>query len=161
MKLLVIASFALGALSFGSSPMAWAGDDAYEIQKTATPAAVGVPGKASLTVHGKNGWHVNEQAPITVTAKADPGVELPKPKLVRGDLTQSTKDTARFDIPFTAAAAGKKTITAEAKFVMCQEQACKPMKETVTLAIDVADAAPAGATPAKAKRTNKSKPAVP
>lgn len=128
-----------------------AADKTYEIQKSAPAATVGTPTKASLTVQGKNGWHVNEDAPITVTLKADDGIALPKAKLARADLAQSTKETARFEIPFSASAAGKKTITAEAKFVMCQEQACKPAKETVALEIQVADAAPAGKDKAPAK----------
>ncbi|MEO8214831.1 MAG: hypothetical protein ABI560_16640, partial [Myxococcales bacterium] len=103
------------------------------------------------TVQAKNGWHVNEQAPITLMAKADSGVELPKAKLTRADLTQSTKDEARFELPFTATTAGNKTITAETRFVVCQEQACKPMKETVALEVEVTSAAPAAAAPGKAR----------
>lgn len=145
-------------LSLLSVPaVAGAEETTHEIQKADTPAAVGVPGKAAVTVQGKNGWHVNADAPITVSAKADPGVDLPKPKLVRADLAQSTKETARFEIPFTASAAGKKSITAEARFVMCQEQACKPVKETVALEIDVAEAAPP--TNTSAKKTAKAKTA--
>jgi hypothetical protein len=132
----------------------------HEIQKSAPRATVGVASTASVTVQGRNGWHVNQDAPITVTAKADPGVDLPKPKQGRHDLAQSSKESARFDIPFSATAAGKKTITAETRFVMCQEQACKPVKETVALEIDVAAAsaaAPApGANPAK---KSKARPA--
>ena len=60
-----------------------------------------------------------------------------KAKLTRADLAASSKESARFDIPVSATEAGKKTIGAEAHFVLCQEQACKPVKETVTLAIEV------------------------
>ena len=91
----------------------------------------------SVTVVGKNGWHVNEEAPITAAVKADPGVDLPKAKLTRADLAESTKQSARFDIPFSAAEPGKKTITAQTRFVMCQEQACKPATETVAVEVDV------------------------
>jgi hypothetical protein len=144
---------------------AHAGDKTYEIQKSAPAATVGAPSKASVTVQGKNGWHVNEEAPITISLKADEGVSLPKAKLVRADLAQSSKESARFDIPFSASTAGKKTITAEARFVMCQEQACKPEKETVALEIDVAAAgavAPAGKDkPAKTKGAAKPKSAAP
>ena len=128
-----------------------ADEAAFEIQKTRTKAVVGVPAKAALTVHGKNGWHVNEQAPITVTATAQPGVDLPRPRLARADLVQSSKDAARFEIPFTAAVSGPTTITAEARFVMCQEQACKPMKETVALAVEVTNGGPSIASPAKTR----------
>ena len=41
----------------------------------------------------------------------------------------------------SATEAGKKTINAEARFVLCQEQACKPVKETLALALDITPAA--------------------
>jgi hypothetical protein len=125
----------------------------HEIQKVAPRATVGTPGKASVTVQGKNGWHVNAEAPITLSLKADPGLELPKAKLARADLSHSSLESARFDVPFSATAEGKKTITCEARFVMCQEQACKPVKETVALEVEVAAAAaPPPAAPSKTRR---------
>ena len=137
---------------------ATADEPAFEIQRTRTKAIVGVPAKAALTVHGKNGWHVNEQAPITVTATAQPGVDLSRPRLARADLVQSSKDAARFEIPFTAVVPGPQTITAEARFVMCQEQACKPMKETVALAVEVARGGSSTASPAKSRgKTSKAR----
>jgi hypothetical protein len=137
--------------------VAGADEPTHEIHKTTPPVTVGVPAKASVTVEGKNGWHVNEAAPITMNVKADPGVDLPKLKMARADLASSSKQSARFDIPFSASAAGKKTITAETRFVMCQEQACKPVKETVLLEIEVASAAPSTA-PGKSTRTKKNAP---
>jgi hypothetical protein len=147
---LLLAAATLSVQGFGAA--AAAEPPPYEIQKGPIRAAVGVPGKATVTVQAKNGWHVNDQAPITLTAKADPGVDLPKAKLTRADLTQSTKDAARFEIPFTATSAGNKTITAETRFVVCQEEACKPMKDTVALEVNVASAAPAAAAPGKAHK---------
>ncbi len=159
MKRHVIASLLMLATG-GMASVAIADAPTYEIQKSTTRATVGVPAKASVTVQGKNGWHVNDQAPITVTVKGDPGVDLPKQKLARADLAQSSKESARFDIPFSASAAGKKTITAEARFVMCQEQACKPAKETVSLEIDIS-AAGEPATPGKQKKQTGPKSATP
>jgi hypothetical protein len=135
------------ALALAASP-APADEVTYEIRKTAAPATAGVASNVSVTVVGKNGWHMNGEAPITASVKADPGVELPKPKLSRADLAESTTQSARFDIPFSAAAAGKKTITAQTRFVMCQEQACKPASETVAFEVDVQAVA---ATPAGVK----------
>ncbi|HXI31653.1 MAG TPA: hypothetical protein VNG89_24615, partial [Vicinamibacterales bacterium] len=131
----------IGTMSFvlaaGVSPAA---DALYEIKKTEPKVAVGATATASLTITAKAGWHVNDEAPITVALTAPAGVTLPKAKLTRADLAQSTKETARFDIPVSATEAGKKTINAEARFVLCQEQACKPVKETLALAVDVAPA---------------------
>ena len=123
-----------------------AGDALYEIKKTEPKVAVGGTGTASLTITAKGGWHVNAEAPITIALTPPAGVTLPKAKLTRADLAHSTPEAARFDIPVSATEAGKKTINAEARFVLCQEQACKPVKETLALAVDVAPAVAAKET---------------
>ena len=123
-----------------------AGDALYEIKKTEPKVAVGGTGTASLTITAKAGWHVNAEAPITVALTAPAGVTVQKAKLTRADLAQSTQESARFDIPVSATEAGKKTINAEARFVLCQEQACKPVKETLAFAVDVAPAVAAKET---------------
>jgi DsbC/DsbD-like thiol-disulfide interchange protein len=101
-------------------------------------AAAGEKAKATVTITGKNGWHVNEEAPISVKLAPSAGVTVDKPKLSKGDLAVRTKDEARFDVGFLAVEPGRKTIAAEASFVMCQASACKPVKEKVTLAVEVA-----------------------
>jgi hypothetical protein len=128
------------ALTFltATAGVARAADSLYEITKVEPKVAVGGTGTASLTIKVKGGgWHVNDEAPISVALTAAPGVTVKKSKLSREDLAASTKESARFDIPVSATEAGKKSISAEAHFVLCQEQACKPVKETVTLAIEV------------------------
>jgi hypothetical protein len=114
----------------------------HEVTAAPTKAAAGAKGKASVTLSGKNGWHLNEQAPITIRLTPGTGVTLDKPKLARKDAAEATADRARFDVPFTAAAAGKTGIDADCSFVICQESACKQVKEKVTVALDVT--APAG-----------------
>jgi len=135
-RTMVLAGLALATL-LGATAIVRADEATYEVKKTVTPATAGVASKVSVTLVGKNGWHVNDEAPITAAVKADPGVTLTKDKLTRADLAESTKQSARFDIAFSAAEPGKKTITAQTRFVMCQEQACKPASETVAFEIDV------------------------
>jgi hypothetical protein len=148
----LLASF--GTLSFVLAAGAAAGGDAalYEIKKTETKVAVGATATASVTITAKAGWHMNAEAPITIALTAPTGLTVQKAKLTRADLAQSTKETARFDIPVSATEAGKKTIAAEARFVLCQEQACKPVKETVALAFDIAPAV-AEASPKDLKKS--------
>jgi len=155
-RTLVPAALALAALLGVSG--ARAEEPTYEIRKTAAPTTAGVASNVSVTVVGKNGWHVNDEAPITAAVKADPGVELPKAKLTRADLAESTKQSARFDIPFSVAEPGKKTITAQTRFVMCQEQACKPASETVAFEIDVQAPGAKKEAPAKAAKHGKKPP---
>jgi hypothetical protein len=140
------------ALLLAGASAARADEVVYEIQKIEPKIAVGAKGVATLTIAAKNGWHVNEEAPITVTLTAPAGVSVLKPKLTRHDLTSSSPESARFDIALEASDAGKKVITGDAKFVMCQASACKPVRETVTLAVEVTPAA-AGAKKTKSKKT--------
>ena len=132
--------------------LARAGETTYEIQKTEPKVAVGAKGTASITIAARNGWHVNAEAPITVSLKAPDGISVPKPKLTRHDLASSSPDSARFDIAFEASDAGKKVITGEAKFVMCQASACKPVQETVAVNVEVTPAAAPNAKKTKSKK---------
>jgi len=147
-------------LAASVSTVSKASDALYEIKKTEPKVAVGGTGTASLTITAKAGWHVNGEAPISVALTAPNGVTLQKAKLTRADLAQSTPEAARFDIPVSATEAGKKTINAEARFVLCQEQACKPVKETLALSVDITPAAvPATkATNGEPKATPTKKP---
>jgi hypothetical protein len=124
----------------------------YEIKKTEPKVATGTKGTASLTIATKSGWHMNAEAPISVQLTPPAGISLPKPKLVRSDLAASTAESARFDIPFEATEAGQKVISGEARFVICQESACKPVKETLALNIEVTPAVADKAAAPKGKK---------
>jgi hypothetical protein len=129
------AALAIGLAWLGSSALASAGE-LHDVKGGDGKAVVGAKAKASLTLLAKGGWHVNEQAPITVKLQPGPGLTLDKNRLTRADLVEKTQDRARFDVAFTATEPGKKTIDAEASFVICQDSACKPVKEKVVLAVD-------------------------
>jgi hypothetical protein len=66
---------------------------------------------------------------VSLTSPA--GLTTSKAKLTRNDLTKNTKETAQFDIQVEASETGKKVLNAETKFVLCQESACKPVKEEI------------------------------
>jgi DsbC/DsbD-like thiol-disulfide interchange protein len=145
-----ISAFFVAAALCGAS--AHAEEKLYEIKKTDAKVAVGGKATTSVTIATKNGWHVNGEAPITLSLTPPAGITLPKTKLARADLAASTQESARFDVAFEAAEPGSKVIAAEARFVICQETACKPVKETLSLTVDVSAAAPA-----KDKAAKKSK----
>src|SRR5882757_1050690 len=90
----------------------------YELKKTEPKVAVGAKSSASLTIAARNGWHVNGEAPISISLVAPAGLTLTKTKLARADLAESTQESARFDIAFEALDPGTKVVTAEARFVM-------------------------------------------
>jgi hypothetical protein len=118
-------------------------DKLYEVKSTATKTSVGAKATTSVTIATKHGWHVNAEAPITLSLTPPAGITLPKAKLVRADLAASSQESARFVVAFEAAEAGAKVINAEARFVICQETACKPVKETLALEVEVGPAAKA------------------
>jgi hypothetical protein len=115
-------------------------EDNYQIGKTDAVVTVGSKGKASVTIAAGKGWHLNAEAPLTLKLGSTPGIQTDKAKLGRSDLAMSTDAQARFDIGVTASEPGKKTLDAEASFVLCQEESCQPVKAKVTLAV-LADAA--------------------
>ncbi len=126
-------------------------DDTYQVTKTDAVVAVGSPGKASVTVLAKQGWHINAEAPLTLKLGSTPGLQTDKTKLGRADLALSSDTQARFDVGVTASEPGKRTLEADLGFVLCQESACRPIKEKVTLGVDCTDAKKAEA-PKKAKK---------
>ncbi|HEX3698509.1 MAG TPA: hypothetical protein VH374_24265 [Polyangia bacterium] len=149
-------SFAILFVPFalGLAAPARAEGPTYELKKTEPKVAVGAKSIASLTIAARNGWHVNGEAPISISLVAPAGLTLTKTKLLRADLAESTQEAARFEIPFEAIDVGTKILTAEARFVMCQESACKPVKEILSFNIEVS-AAPAAAPKAKAAGKKK------
>ena len=131
-------------------------DDNYQVSKTDAVVTVGSKGKASVTIAAKQGWHLNAEAPLTLKLGAAPGLEVEKAKLGRSDLAMSNENQARFDVGITASEPGKKALDAEASFVLCQENACQPVKSKLSLNIDAsAKQADAPVTAAKAKTKKK------
>jgi len=129
-------------------------DDAiYEIKRSDVKVAPGAKGTATVTIAVKAPWHVNvkgDGAPLTLKLTPDAGLKVDKEKMELGDLADKNQSAPRFDIGVVGAEAGKKTINAELRFVMCQETACKPVKEKFAMNVEVA-AAPPPAAPAKGK----------
>jgi hypothetical protein len=134
--MLKIAVTAAATLFLARNPVA--ADDTYQVTKSDAATTVGIKAKADVTILAKKGWHLNAEAPLTLKLTPTPGVELDKAKLGRGDLALSTESTARFEVALTPSEPGKKTIAAEASFVLCQEESCRPVKEKLTLALDAA-----------------------
>ena len=134
---------------------ALAADPTYDVVKTDAKGPVGTPIKASVTVKSKQGWHLNKEAPFTLRLTPATGVETPKAKLARADLAESTDSVARFEVPFTVAETGRKTVEAEAGFVLCQDEACRPVREKISLVVEGAEPAKAAEPKSKVKGPKK------
>lgn len=145
----------VATLVLAGASVASAEDANYKLEKTDAKVAVGAKSTATVTIAARNGWHLNAEAPFSLSLTAPAGVTLAKAKMNRADLAKSTQDAAQFDVAFEASDPGTKTVTGEARFVLCQESACKPVKETVSINIEVTP--PIAAPAAKpAKRAKKS-----
>jgi DsbC/DsbD-like thiol-disulfide interchange protein len=118
--------------------LARADQPTYDVKKDEAKATVGVKARTGVTIAARPGWHVNEEAPLTMKLTPGPGITVDKTRLTRADLAQQSKEMARFEVAFTPSEPGKKTIDAEARFVMCQATTCMPVTEKIALAVEVA-----------------------
>jgi hypothetical protein len=111
-------------------------DPTYQVSATDAVLVVGTKGKASVTIVARKGWHLNPEAPFALKLEGAPGLLIDKTKLGRSDLASSTATQARFDVGMTAVEPGHKEVEAETSFVLCEESACRPVKERLTLRVD-------------------------
>jgi len=113
-------------------------DTGFELRATATgPYKAGEAGSFGVALTAAGGYHVNEEFPIRVTVRAPEGVTLPKGQLVRADAAEFGAERARFDVPFTPAAAGEKRVEVQVDFAVCTPENCMPDQRTLALALPV------------------------
>jgi hypothetical protein len=88
-----------------------------------------------LEPHGH--FHVNQEYPIEIALKGDADTNFPKASLTRADAAQFDEKSARFDVPFTAQAAGDHKLLANIKFAVCTAENCVPDERDLALAVAV------------------------
>ena len=111
--------------------------DRYDLSATAAAAKVNTHAVAKVSVAPKGAYHMNLQFPVSLKVTAPDGVKLDKDKLTKDDAKRFDKAGLDFEIGFTAASAGKKTLTGELRFAVCTDTDCQPQKESVTITVDV------------------------
>ncbi|MCY1035459.1 hypothetical protein OV207_28715 [Corallococcus sp. BB11-1] len=115
----------------------------YEVttEGTSTQVKAGGQGTFVLAIKSKAGAHVSDEAPLKLELK---GTQLtPAQKTLT--LEQSVAKKAqgqpyvdpRFEVPFTAATAGKGTLDATLTFFICTEKICARQKKTFSLPVEV------------------------
>ena len=95
----------------------------------------GEAGKAHVAVVPRADAHVSPDAPISLTVKAGPALKLDKEKLGRADARETAAKGVEFDVPFTAASAGKDEVKGTLSFFICTEKLCEKQKQEVSLAV--------------------------
>ncbi|QSQ27298.1 hypothetical protein JY651_21350 [Pyxidicoccus parkwayensis] len=108
---------------------------------TSTQVKAGEKGVFVLSIKTKPGAHVSEEAPLKLEVKGSQ-VTPAKEKLTREDSVakkaagQEFVDP-RFEVPFTATAAGKGSVDAKLLFFICTEKICARQQKTVSLPVEV------------------------
>ncbi len=103
-------------------------------------AKVGQAVQVKVKVTPKDPWHMNLEFPTSLAVEAPAGVELAKPKLAKADATKLDESSCEFDLAFTPKEAGEKAFKGTFKFAVCQDEACSPVTEDVTFAVNVVPA---------------------
>ncbi|WP_163865522.1 hypothetical protein [Myxococcus eversor] len=108
---------------------------------SSTQVKTGEKGMFVLSVKTKPGAHVSEEAPLKLEVKGTQ-VAVSKEKLGREDSVakkaagQEFADP-RFEVPFSATAAGKGTVDAKLVFFICTEKICARQQKTFSVPVEV------------------------
>jgi hypothetical protein len=115
----------------------------YEIstEGSSTKVKAGEKGVFVLSIKSKQGSHVSDEAPLKLQLK---GTQLTpaKEQLGREDSVAKKAEgqafaDPRFEVPFTAAAAGKGSVDAKLTFFICTEKLCARQQKTVSVPVEV------------------------
>ena len=142
MKKLVaaVAFSAVGALAYaqGQPHNPPPTEASYALKVEAPPAKKGQKAVAKVKITPGAGYHMNKEYPTSLVLSAVPaGVMVDKMKQTMKDAAKWEEAGGEFDIAYTAAEPGKKTVSGEIKFAVCSANTCDPKKSTVSFDIDV------------------------
>jgi hypothetical protein len=97
----------------------------------------GAAGTLVLAIEPIGKVHVHPQAPLKITLESSPGLTLGKTQLGHNDAVDPKAEGPRFEVPFTAAAAGKQEAKAKLDFFICSDQWCVKQTQNVVVPVNV------------------------
>jgi len=97
----------------------------------------GGTGHAKVEVVPRADAHVSPDAPISLSLTSGPGLKLAKEKLGRPEAQATQAKGVAFDVPFTAATAGKDEVKGTLSFFICTEKLCERQKREIAMAVEV------------------------
>jgi hypothetical protein len=103
------------------------------------PTGPYAPGKVqsfAVSLKPRGEYHVNQDYPFSVSLTGQ-GVTFPKAELGKPDAAKFDDHSIELDVPFSAAAAGKHSVSALVKFAVCTPETCVPDERTLALALAV------------------------
>lgn len=127
--------FTLGLLFSAGSALA--GDSSYVVKVEVASVKRGEKAVAKIHITPGAGFHVNKDYPAQVAVIAPQGITIEKPKQTAKDAIKLEESGVEFDVAFTSAEAGHKTMTGDLKFAVCSPSTCDPKKEKLSFSFDV------------------------
>src|SRR3954470_7987807 len=110
----------------------------YRIETTkVVKVKKGETAHAKVAVVPRSDAHVSPDAPISLALTSGSAVKLAKDKLGRPDAKETAAKGVEFDVPFTAAAAGKDELKGTLTFFICTEKLCERQKREIAMAVEV------------------------
>lgn len=110
---------------------------AYRIEAPAVAAKAGAPAKLVLSIVPVGKTHVHPQAPLKITLAAPAALALSKSTLGHKDAVDPKAEGPRFEVPFTASAAGAHEVKAKVDFFICSDQWCVKQVRDVVVPVAV------------------------
>ncbi len=100
----------------------------YKVRIVPGEAKAGVETKSIIEVTPLPGYKMNKEFPSKLRMGKAEGVSTPKTEYGRAD-AEVTEKILRFKVAFTAAEAGKVNLNGSADFSVCNENACKLIRD--------------------------------
>ncbi len=108
-----------------------------ETEGTTRTLRAGGTGKLVVSVVPLDGTKVHPAAPLKVALSSTAGVKLSREALARADAVDPKSSGPRFEVPFTAVAAGAQEARARFDFYLCTDTWCVRQVRDVSVSIAV------------------------
>ena len=113
----------------------------YTINTKVAPVKAGDNGAVTLVIKGANGYKWNDKFPAAVRVDGvgkNTHIRFEKSAFAADDFKIADKlKSAGVKIPFKAVSSGRQTITAKARFSVCNKEACIVKNESVEFTVSV------------------------
>lgn len=111
----------------------------YRLETEGTTQALpqGGTGTFVLTVVPLDGTKVHPAAPLKILLSSTAGLKLAREALARADAVDPKARGPRFEVPFTALAAGAQEARAKIEFYLCSDEWCVRQTRDVSVAVAV------------------------
>ena len=115
----------------------------YELKTdgTSTRVKTGEKGKVVIQITAKAGAHVSGDAPLKIELSSKE-LKADKEKLTLADAATKKSDKqeieeAKFEVPFSAAKAGKANLEAKLTYFICTDKVCARQQKTIQFPVEV------------------------